>query len=41
MASDEEQVRAVIRKIDGEWLIVHEHHSSACPDPRMAAGTEV
>jgi uncharacterized protein (TIGR02246 family) len=29
------------RKVDGEWLIVHEHHSSPWPDPRPARGTEV
>ena len=23
-----------LRKIDGDWLIVHEHHSSPWPDPR-------
>ena len=24
-----------LRKFDGEWLIVHEHHSSPWPDPRQ------
>lgn len=23
-----------LRKIEGEWMIVHEHHSSPWPDPR-------
>jgi ketosteroid isomerase-like protein len=25
-----------LRKVDGEWVIVHEHHSSPWPNPRDA-----
>jgi ketosteroid isomerase-like protein len=28
------RLTTVLRKIDGEWMIVHEHHSSPWPDPR-------
>jgi ketosteroid isomerase-like protein len=30
------RLTTVLRKIDGEWMIVHEHHSSPWPDPREA-----
>jgi ketosteroid isomerase-like protein len=29
------RLTTVLRKIDGEWMIVHEHHSSPWPDPRI------
>jgi ketosteroid isomerase-like protein len=28
------RLTTVLRKIDGEWMFVHEHHSSPWPDPR-------
>ena len=28
------RLTTVLRKIDGQWMIVHEHHSSPWPDPR-------
>lgn len=28
------RLTTVLRKIDDEWMIVHEHHSSPWPDPR-------
>ncbi|MCU1596745.1 MAG: hypothetical protein JWQ47_484 [Glaciihabitans sp.] len=28
------RLRIALRKIEGEWMIVHEHHSSPWPDPR-------
>ena len=31
------RLTSVLRKIDGEWMIVHEHHSSPWPDPRESA----
>jgi ketosteroid isomerase-like protein len=31
------RLTTVLRKIDGEWMIVHEHHSSPWPDPRIEA----
>jgi ketosteroid isomerase-like protein len=31
---DKCRLTSVLRKIDGEWLFVHEHHSSPWPDPR-------
>jgi ketosteroid isomerase-like protein len=31
------RLTTVLRKIDDEWMIVHEHHSSPWPDPREPA----
>ncbi|MDQ1545577.1 MAG: hypothetical protein QOH69_481 [Actinomycetota bacterium] len=31
------RLTTVLRKIDGEWMIVHEHHSSPWPNPRIEA----
>jgi ketosteroid isomerase-like protein len=31
---DKCRLTSVLSKIDGEWLFVHEHHSSPWPDPR-------
>jgi ketosteroid isomerase-like protein len=31
---DKCRLTSVLRKIDGEWIFVHEHHSSPWPDPR-------
>jgi ketosteroid isomerase-like protein len=31
---DKCRLTTVLRKIDGEWMFVHEHHSSPWPDPR-------
>jgi ketosteroid isomerase-like protein len=28
------RLTAALRRIDGEWMFVHEHHSSPWPDPR-------
>jgi ketosteroid isomerase-like protein len=28
------RLTSILRKLDGEWMIVHEHHSSPWPDPR-------
>jgi ketosteroid isomerase-like protein len=33
-ADDKCRLTLVLRKIDGEWMFVHEHHSSPWPDPR-------
>ncbi len=30
------RLTTVLRKIDDEWMIVHEHHSSPWPDPRSS-----
>jgi ketosteroid isomerase-like protein len=35
-SEDKCRLTTVLRKIDGEWMIVHEHHSSPWPDPRVA-----
>jgi ketosteroid isomerase-like protein len=32
---DKCRLTSVLRKVDGEWLVVHEHHSSPWPDPRI------
>jgi ketosteroid isomerase-like protein len=34
---DKCRLTTVLRKIDGQWMIVHEHHSSPWPDPREAS----
>jgi ketosteroid isomerase-like protein len=34
-ADDKCRLTLVLRKIDGEWMFVHEHHSSPWPDPRL------
>jgi ketosteroid isomerase-like protein len=31
---DKCRLTSVLRKIDGEWMFVHEHHSSPWPNPR-------
>jgi ketosteroid isomerase-like protein len=31
------RLTTVLRKLDGEWMIVHEHHSSPWPNPRETA----
>ena len=31
---DKCRLTIVLRKVDGEWMIVHEHHSSPWPNPR-------
>jgi ketosteroid isomerase-like protein len=28
------RLTTILRKVDDEWMIVHEHHSSPWPDPR-------
>ncbi|HEY1531013.1 MAG TPA: nuclear transport factor 2 family protein [Galbitalea sp.] len=33
-ADDRCRLTSVLRKVDGEWMFVHEHHSSPWPDPR-------
>ena len=33
-ADDKCRLTMVLQKTAGEWMIVHEHHSSAWPDPR-------
>ena len=32
--NDKCRLTIVLRKIDGDWMFVHEHHSSPWPDPR-------
>jgi ketosteroid isomerase-like protein len=34
VVDDRCRLTTVLRKIDGEWMIVHEHHSAPWPDPR-------
>jgi len=36
VAEVECRLTTVLRKIDGEWMFVHEHHSSPWPDPRLS-----
>jgi ketosteroid isomerase-like protein len=34
VVDDRCRLTTVLRKIDGEWMIVHEHHSAPWPDQR-------